>query len=201
MWVDQPYEAIVTEHVQTLQNYGLMDRLSEIHIGLVGDKFKREEAKIFLNKLGVRHTIIVEADNGFEQVTQNALYAFSLYHDGYVLYAHTKGSYRVIEFNTAHRVSMMYFTVVKWKEAIHHLAEVDAVGCHWYTPHFHHHKYPFFAGTFWWSHLSYIRKLGPPDNDDRYDAEMWIGRQPHIRIHDMNTRWDTPNMDCFVTTW
>lgn len=175
---------ILFEHIQLLGEYGLLDKLDGFYIGLVGCKHNREKAKLLLSMLDISYDIIIEADQGFEQVTQNELYRFSIHNDGYVLYAHNKGAYNKAPRSDLWRKSMTYYTVVRWKESIELLKTVDAVGCHWLTPKNHDHQYPFFAGTFWWSHLSYIKTLGLPSNHNRYGAEMWIGTNPNVQIYD-----------------
>jgi hypothetical protein len=175
---------IALEHIRLLGEYGLLEKLDGFYIGLVGSKVNRDKVKELLSMLKIPHTIIIEADQGFEQITQNELYRFSTSHDGYVLYAHNKGAFNQGPRSDEWRRSMTYYTVVRWKESIELLKTVDAVGSHWLTPKNHEHRFPFFAGTFWWAHLSYIKTLGFPDNDNRYGAEIWIGKTPSVRIYD-----------------
>lgn len=175
---------IAFEHIRLLCEYGLLDRLDGFYIGLVGSQTNRDKTKYLLSMLNIPYSIVIEADTGFEQVTQNELYRFSTTHDGCVLYAHNKGSYNQDPRSDEWRRSMAYHIVVRWKESLEFLKKVDAVGCHWLTPKNHDHKYPFFAGTFWWAHLSYIKTLGVPDTDNRYGAEIWIGKNPAVRIYD-----------------
>jgi hypothetical protein len=52
----------------------------------------------------------------------------------------------------------------------------------------------FFGGTFWWTHLKYMRKFPKPWRRGRHDAEGWIGflketvegNGEQLRIHDFN---------------
>jgi hypothetical protein len=186
LWVgDGPLNIDTTfEHIRFLGEYGLLDQLQGFYIGLVGSPVNRAKAQKLLSMLSIPYTIIIEADSGFEQVTQNELFRFSADHDGYVLYAHNKGSYNRHPRSDEWRRSMTYYTVVRWKESTEFLKTVDAVGCHWLTPKNHDHQYPFFAGTFWWARLSHIKTLGLPDTENRYGAEIWIGKNPRIRIYD-----------------
>ena len=202
LWVGGTrWRETVTDHFNIVRRYGLLDHLKGLYVGIVGPQNIREEAKKYLNELDLKHIIVVEADTGYEQVTQNLLYNFSLTHDGYVLYAHNKGSFHDHLFNHAWRISMSYHNIVKWKDAIEHLSNVDAVGCHWLTPQEFPTlvKSPFFGGTFWWTHLSHIKALGPPGNDSRYDAESWIGLLPDMKVYDLCPGWPAGNL--FTTMW
>ena len=200
LWLGGPWIEIFHNHLNTLKDYGLMDRINMLYIGLVGNVNERAVAKRFLNILQIKHIIIAEADSGYEQVTQNALYEFSKDNDGYVLYAHNKGSSSPSEINVAWRKSMTYHNIVLWQQAVSYLTMKDAVGCHWLTPESYSNVFmPYFAGTFWWTHLSLIRTLGYPDNNSRYDAEVWIGKYPNINVHDLAPGW--PGYDVFTITW
>lgn len=200
LWLGGSWIEILHSHITALNNHGLMNRLEMLYIGLVGSVNERAVAKRLLNVMGIKYTIIVEAEIGYEQVTQNALYEFSKNNDGYVLYAHNKGASDPSEINISWRKSMTYHNIVQWQNAISYLPTKDAVGCHWLA----HEQYsvistPYFAGTFWWTHLSIIRQLGYPDNNSRYDAEVWIGKHPNINIHDLCPGW--PGHYIFTTTW
>jgi hypothetical protein len=74
---------------------------------------------------------------------------------------------------------MTYHTVIIWKDVIKHLDEgFCAVGSHYLEGGNENVKTVsgFFAGTFWWTHLKYVRNFPEkPDRSSRYGAEGWIG--------------------------
>jgi hypothetical protein len=184
------------EHLKYLTTTNLLDTLQGFYIGLVGKASDREAAKAFLDALNLKHSIVAESDTGFEQVTLNKLYEFALNNDGYVLYAHNKGTFNKTAFNQAWRMSMSYYVIVNWSQAITHLEIADAVGCHWITDAECPGRvaFPFFGGNFWWAHCHVVRQLGYPPTNSRYDAENWIGRKSDIKIHDLNPGWPTPEL-------
>ena len=204
IWVDGEIDLcknIISDHIHALKISGLYDELITLYIGIVGKDENRELIKQFFTDLNIEYTLIIEAKTGYEQVTQNKLYEFSLLNDGYVLYAHNKGAYSATALNADWRKSMTYFNIIKWKEAIKHLDTVDAVGCHWLSKKEYPRcvNIPFFGGTFWWSNLSFIRNLGYPGNNSRFDAENWLGTDQNIKIYDLLPGW--PDGSNFFTSW
>jgi len=193
-------------HIDSIKNYGLIDKLKTIHIGLVGPEIDRNEVKIFLNEKGINYTIIDEKDHGWEQLTQNKMYEFSQLNNGYVLYGHSKGSYNFNNQNRDWCKSMIYFNIVKWEDAVEKLNTNDAVGCYWFDftgqvgPGGPHTGQRWFAGTFWWSKLELIKTINPPTMFSRWDAEVWIGKIPNIKIYDI-TNSGGPHPGNIVTTW
>jgi len=180
------WKHIFNEHLDNLILSKLLFHLESFYIGFVGPKDKIALAKEILKTRGINYISAIETDSGYEQVTQNKLYEFSLNNDGYVLYSHNKGSFHPSHYSISWRNAMEYHNILNWKFALEKLQNVDAVGIHWLTPDVSpDFPLPFFGGTYWWSHLSYIRKLGYPKNNTRYDAENWIGVLPNIRIIDM----------------
>lgn len=45
----------------------------------------------------------------------------------------------------------------------------------------HHGHKSFYAGTFWWANLEYIRSLQYPGMEHRWRAEGWIGLSDTIK--------------------
>lgn len=182
----------VETHIKALKDYDLYNSLSGIYIGLVGDDTNRQHAKNFLDYHEIKYNIVAEENNGWEQITQNKLWEFAQSNDGYILYAHSKGSFNVNILNSNWMRSMTYYNVVKWKECIDHLYQYDAVGAYWYdfsktsspTLGQPHTGQRWFAGTYWWSKLNRIKDIGhPPTMESRWDAEVWIGQIPNISIY------------------
>lgn len=181
-------------HFEMLKKHGLLNRLDGIYIGIVGPASERNNVINYLNTLEIPYTIVDQSREGWEQITQNKLHEFAQHHDGYVLYAHTKGSANPAEHQTNWRMSMTYFTVVKWKNALKKLKNHDAVGCYWIDASNNtvpglggpHVNQKWFAGTFWWSKLELLRTIPPPQMGSRWDAEVWIGKIPNINIFDFD---------------
>ena len=181
-------------HFDMLRNHGLLKRLNGIYIGIVGTASDRDAVIDYLNSIEIEYTIVDQARDGWEQVTLNKLHEFSQQHDGYVLYAHTKGAANPGYHQENWRMRMTYFNIVQWERATRKLKDHDAVGCYWIDasnggvpglggPHVNQ---KWFAGTFWWSKLELIRNIPPPQMGSRWDAEVWIGKIPNINIFDLN---------------
>jgi len=201
LWVGGNWKGIVTEHIDILKRYGLLDHLEDMYVGIVGTPDDRDIAKKYLDTLSFKYKVVVEADTGYEQITQTVMHKFSHENDGYVLYTHNKGSFHSGATNEAWRKSMTYHNVVCWRSTTKYLDTMDAVGCHWLTPEAYPQLVisPFFGGTFWWTKLSYLRTLDPPLNNSRYDAESWIGTKNGIKTYDLCPGW--PAMQLFTTVW
>lgn len=178
MYTNGNWEWPTREHIEALQKYGLAENLTTFQVGLVGSPESREQAKEFLNSTGIQYSICTEVDDGWEQETQDKIHEFSQENDGYVLYSHTKNAVNINNLHVHWRRSMTYYTAVLWKECIEFLDQnVSGVGSH-YLPESNnevHSRSGFFAGTYWWTHLKYIRKFPLPDRSSRYGAEGWIG--------------------------
>lgn len=200
-WVD-PLE----EHVQALRGSGLLDRLGVLCVGLVGDPGEREQVRKRLTGLGVEHVVVGEEDVGWEQVTQVPLWEFAQDNDGLVLYAHTKGAANPhVQVNHPWRRTMCYYNVTRWVDCVEALqGGVDAAGVYWLrmpqSPEHADHNW-FFAGTYWWSSLGFVRRLQRPPMNHRWDAEGWIGYQQNelsMKVKDFNpvgmpgNFWDGP---------
>lgn len=184
----------VETHIKALKDYELHDSLSGMYVGLVGDDANRQHAKNFLDYHNINYTVIAEENSGWEQVTQNKLWDFAQSNDGYVLYAHSKGSFNLSVLNSNWMRSMTYYNVVQWKECVAHLKDHDAVGAYWYdfsndpSPAIGqpHKGQRWFAGTYWWSKLNSIKQINHgPTMHSRWDAEVWIGQIPNISIYNL----------------
>jgi hypothetical protein len=180
-------------HFNSLLKSGLSQKIDSVKIGIVGNEKSIQEFKKFVNNYGVPYEIVAKKVSGWEQVTQNALLDFSETNDGYVLYAHTKGSFNNNQLNKNWRETMTHFNIDNWRTAVKKLKKYDAVGCYWYDnsyeskdPNHPHQGQRWFAGTFWWSKLDLIRDLPLPRNKTRWDAEVWIGNIDSNKIYDLD---------------
>lgn len=177
IFADGAWQEPVDEHFAAAGGHGLLHILDSLQIGIVGQPERRLEVKSRLDELGLDYQIIDEKDEGFEQVTMNKLADFSKTNDGYVLFAHTKGAFNNDGFRRQWRHRMTEYNVVKWWDCIEALATYNAAGIHWIKselPEHVNHNH-FFAGTYWWSHLWYLRLLPYPEQSHRWASEGWIG--------------------------
>lgn len=186
--------SIVSEHVNTLCSSGLASKLSKTYIGVVGSVSNAKKVSAIFEKQSVEHEVCAISEHGWEQVTLNKLYEFSLNNDGYVLYAHTKGAFHQTEERNTHRKIVNKNLIGEWSEHIKLLSmgfcasglfflrgspEEPFVGNNEKSilretnPNIKRYR-GFFAGNFWWCNLIFIKKMGYPSTENRYKAEGWI---------------------------
>lgn len=189
----EAWKPILSKHIESLIDSKLIKNISPIKIGITSNTNNFNEVRNLVDSYSIPYEIVAESKTGWEQETLCKLYDFSQSNDGYVLYAHSKGAYTDIVINHIWRETMTYFNVLKWKDAVDKLADYDAVGCYWFDDSHQkkHDGYPhkgqrWFAGTFWWSKLDILRKIGKPGMSTRWDAEVWIGRIPGNNILDLD---------------
>jgi hypothetical protein len=166
------------DHIHALKKYGLLDSLKTFQVGLVGPKNKREDVKKYLKEQGIKFKVCTEKDDGWEQETQDEILKFAQKNDGYVLYAHTKNAVNINQLHIDWRRSMTYFTTVIWKDCVKKMdSGYSAVGSHYIQGSNEnvHTESGFFGGTFWWTHLKYIKDFSPAPRHSRWGAEEWIG--------------------------
>lgn len=169
------WEGIVVDHFHAVRASGLMDELDFIRVGIVGPADRRVQVKDVLPFAEV----VVEAEDGWEQVTLDALHLHTLKETGPagILYAHTKAAYQGDPLRHTWRHSMTYDTVYNWKYAVSLLARKDAVGPFYMSsdrPEHVGHK-SFFGGNFWWATAQYLRGLPRIKREHRFQAEGWVG--------------------------
>jgi len=182
------------EHLRALKKSDLCNHLEIQIFGILGSEAHAMQVIKFLRFYSFFFPFAYEVINhhsldGWEQPTLDEIHEFSLNNDGYVLYAHTKGAANPEEPNPSWRKSMTHFNILKWREAVEKLKDHQAVGCHWLLPKDLPFNGYFFAGNFWWAHLSLIRTLKKPSRVNRYDAESWIGSNYHLEpfpVFDLN---------------
>jgi len=172
VFADGLWQQPAVEHVKRLANSGLLRQLDGMYVGVVGSPGARAE---------VRHrlpgVIVAEADEGWEQVTLEALRTFVEDFDGHVFYAHTKGAWSQTALAERWRRAMTEETVGAWEKCVRALDRAEAAGPFWLrSPEPEHvlHDH-FFAGNFWWARSEYLRKLGPVRVSSRFDAVGWVG--------------------------
>ena len=203
------WQLIMHQHMMALCNYGLIEQLDEIRVGIVGPPDQRKVVKEILDNslVAAKIKVVVTRTNAWEQATLTEMYKASQTEDAAYLYAHTKGSSDPSLINQLWCRSMVFFNIVAWERAIAELANVDCVGAYWLTkeefPQIADHNnpdgYPYFAGTFWWAKSSHIRELGEPVREHRWQAEHWIGKREGMTVYNSCKGWPAP--DKFVITF
>lgn len=173
VYADGDWQSIVTDHMKALRASQLWDQLEFMRIGIVGSSKNRAKVRLALPEAEV----IAEADEGWEQVTLEALHKWSVDNEARILYAHTKGAWSQSELADVWRQSMTFDNVMRWRELVPQLMTNDVAGAFWIhsdMPEHRHHR-RFFAGNYWWANTAYLRTLPPIGTETRYQAEGWIG--------------------------
>lgn len=183
-----PWQLILNQHMMAVCNYGLIDQIEEIRIGIVGPPEARKRVKETLQNslIADKVRVVVERGMAWEQATLTELWKAAQTEDAIYFYAHTKGGYDRATVKQIWCRSMIFFNVVAFNVALEALQTNAAVGCHWLTkeefPHIADQNNPegtpYFAGNFWWSKSEHIRKLEQPKRENRFQAEAWIGTAP-----------------------
>jgi hypothetical protein len=203
------WQLILNQHMMAVCNYGLINVLDEIRVGIVGPPEQRKAVKEVLegSMVADKVKVVVTRTNAWEQATLTEMYRASQEEEAVYLYAHTKGAANPSLTTQLWGRSMLFFNVVAWERSMQMLEQVDAVGCHWITkeqfPHMADQNnpegYPYFGGNFWWAKSSHIKELGEPVREQRYQAEHWIGKKPDTKVFDSNPGWPSPER--FVITF
>ena len=195
--------------MMALCNYGLIEQLDEIRVGIVGPPDQRKVVKEILDNslVAAKIKVVVTRTNAWEQATLTEMYRASQTEDAAYLYAHTKGGSDPSLVKQMWCRSMIFFNIVAWERTLVELEKVDCVGTHWLTteqfPQIADQNnpdgYPYFAGNFWWAKSSHVRELGEPLREHRYQAETWIGKREGMTVYDPNPGWPDPSK--FVITF
>lgn len=200
VWADGDWEPPSREHVDALGQAAFPDSL---YIGITGTPENRDAVRDWFHSRLGEITIVAEADSGFEQVTLEALHAWAKEQDFGVpvLYAHTKGSYHPDVQQELWRQNMTHHLVANWRDRVAELESgaFDVVGCHWWVRGYRDVPSPVFAGNFWWATCGYITGLPAVGQDERHDAEFWIGLNnprmkalcpPELTISSFGFKWN-----------
>lgn len=196
VYADGKWYEPVKEHINALKQSELDKNLSTFNVGIVGNEENRWHVKDYISEK-TSCNFIVESETGWEQETMNKMREFIHENEGYIFYAHSKGSSDPSPINIAWRKSMIYFNIIQWRKALSYLENYDTVGCHWVTDPNDHKQ--FWGGNFWWATIEYLRTLPPIGMDNRWRAEGWNGITDKAKVYDMNPGW--PAFNLFVTKW
>ena len=169
IFADGHWQQPFTEHIQALNESGLMEALDFIGVGIIGSDLNRKAVR---EALPPNFVVVVEAQRGWEQIT---LESIDLSEPAKIFYAHTKGASNPDSLRILWRQSMTNGCVYGWKICVDVLDKgYSAVGCYWRDSPQQH-----FSGTFWWTTTEYLKTLPMPIlRHTRFDAEMWIGKGP-----------------------
>jgi hypothetical protein len=187
LWVDGNWKTPLNDHISFLEDSLLYGNIEKVYVGLVGSPTNRITVKEYLRlNAGLKYEVCVEADSGFEQVTQDKMVDFAQDHDGYVFYNHGKASFNDVEFEHAWRKELYSVLVGSWRKAVRKLKEHSMVGTYYLTPKHtakegrlkgdsddvKYSKFMdlevmeekgHFSSNFWWTHLKYVKALGYPE--------------------------------------
>lgn len=200
LWVDGNWKVPLNDHIDYLESSLLYGNLEKVYVGLVGNISNRIMAKEYIRlNAGKKYEIIVEADSGFEQVTQDAMVDFAKDHDGYVFYNYSMASLNDVEFEHRWRKELYSVLVGQWRKAVRKLGEHAMVGTYYLLPKHTAAEYRLkesddikfarfidsevweekghFSSNFWWTHLKYIRTLG-------YPQRVSTSTDPYLRYSD-----------------
>lgn len=195
VYANGDWQPPVQEHIQSLQQSGLLQNIEHMYVGYVGDDKRIQEVETFIDSQLPTITIN-KSKKGWEQETMRKIPQYLS--NNPVLYTHTKGASDPSPINVAWRRSMTKECVIKWERALCTLDKHDIAGCHWVSSA--DLKW-FFGGTFWWATAEYLKTLPEIRNENRWQAEHWIGLNSKVRVFDLkpghpgniplNTDWRT----------
>ena len=168
--VNDRFGPIVVEQLTELQKHGLYDIMTKLVIFVSNYKNEHSGLESILKGFDPKNKFVVnyESRNLREKFAINGMKRF-INDETYLFYFHTKGVTRVDEKFHQWRKILNLYTLKEWKLNIQYLKKYDAVGCFL-------SRYPalHFSGNFWWSRVSYIKKL-PRCGDSYLAPEMWVG--------------------------
>lgn len=207
IYADGQWQEPVSEHIRALKEYGLYEALTSLHIGFVGTLENRLAAHHYIQSQGIHYYVADEQLSGWEQVTMIPMWEFSKVNDGLMLYAHSKGASDGNDVNVRWRRSMIYWNVVRWKDAVNELStRSHGYGCHWIAPSISMTEHKFgnmmFAGTFFWLRCEELARFPRPAMAHRHEAEGFVGYGWHEKpfpVYDPTPYF--PNAGPFADGW
>lgn len=187
VFADGQWKEPVSEHLDALQKSGLVNALDYFGVGIVGNPAHRHAVKTYFTSRGIRFSVAIEVNSGWEQVTLDKIECSD---SDKVLYCHTKGAGYPSDYSDQWRRSMTVGLVYEWQRAVELLEENDAVGSHWMPLGVGAPRH--FSGNFWFARGDYLNRIPRPvSQGSRWDAEMWVGGG-HGLMYDLAVGAPTP---------
>ena len=182
------WKSVVAELLLEATRSGLIENTKTIYLGVLGQerfsppKHIRHKCKLLFHEKSLSPA---------ECLTLNCLQkkAEQLPTSSKIWYIHTKGvSQPNSQVRQDWRRYMSYFVIGKWRYCYKCLDYYDACGVNWRMPG-GPITHPHFSGNFWWANSSFITRLPPLNENNRYDAESFLGKgNPNIRcLYDNKT--------------
>lgn len=153
VYADGDWKPIVDEHLRALRSSGLYDVLGAFNVGIVGQPAQRDAVRDMIERHCMRYSVVAEADEGWEQITVNALVRWSAEptskRNGVVLYAHTKGAAFPGKFPDRWRRAMTNRVVRDWRSitSAFFTGQWDTAGCFLIREPMYEPSVPVFAGV------------------------------------------------------
>lgn len=171
-------DEIVSRQWGCIRGSGLLDAITGIHVGVVGEASSAELDKV-LEHPKVRLT--QRQSHGKEEVTTQALWSFAATceDDTRLAYIHARGMTRNPRASQADSCAedwtrmMEFFVIERWAVASSALNDHEAAGCEMWSYRGTYH----YSGNFWWARAGYIKRLPPPEQfvpDRRRVGEFWV---------------------------
>lgn len=179
---------LACEQIGAISSSGLAQIAEEIHVGLNGND---EDALMISSVMPNKAKLHINGPEAQSEIATLRLLRQSLEPGMAVLYHHIKG----VQFPNNPtwknwRKCMENVCVWNWPFCVRLLEQgADTVGPHWMssaTCSVIDNSQRYWGGNFWWATSDYLLTLPPlpPDtHENRYEAEVWIGkspRDPHI---------------------
>lgn len=163
------YHVIVEEQITELHNSGLYNKMNKMVIFI--SNYQECPLIKMLNLFDPKDkfVIVVSSKNLKEKFAIDGMRNY-IDDETLVFYFHTKAVTRHEDSFHQWRKILNLYTLNKWRLSKNLLKEYDVVGCFLSRyPTYH------YSGNFWWSRVSYLRKL-PRCGNLYLSPEMWIGQ-------------------------
>ena len=196
VYCDTNWQDMVTEQIKALKASGLLEQTAKLYVNCIGQPQDIEELRRIICSDKMELIAVVQDSRQYEYPALKFLHEKSQQEDALFYYFHTKGiSYQALKVKDkrfkrfkrnieAWRNMMEYFLFDKWRVAVNVLTygNYDTYGCYRLPPP--PAAYYLYAGNFWWSRSSYLRRLPiftPSQfSVERFSAETWLYKaKPH----------------------
>lgn len=182
------WKKVVTNQLTKLVDSGLYDYAKIYYYAYCEDNNTWIDFVNLIKKYDVNDKIILSLlyRNNYEFDVLNRIYDFCINYNGNgrILYYHTKGVVSEHDENNNKKAIISWrnkleeTTITNWKHCVDNLDTHDIVGPFYFDQN--PDLTPIFAGNFWWTNISYIKKLKKVDDTGgRGNCENWITSIPH----------------------